>query len=177
MKKSFTLIELLISLLLTIIFFQFLLHFKLNFISELQNLKKENELVKDSYRLSQMLTKGFSNNNRYYQPLISIDNLYSGAAFDFGFESYNEEFSVLVTLPIHSLYEINNNELRFTRFLSLFNNRSFTYDKHNFFNTINLASAEDETNIEGIYRLRYSIQDKTNQDIQFENYIKLVYAR
>lgn len=165
MKKAFTLIELLVTLVLSLIFFQFVLEFKFNFLNEIQTLKKENELAKNTYRLSQMVTKGFSYRGQYVNPMITLEefdpNLKNIFAYDYFF-----------SIPQTIIYTTSNKELIITK--ATIPITSYSYKKHSVPNRIIIEKA---SNTNGIYNLEWDNIDFVNEDIKYENYIKLVYTK
>lgn len=165
MKKAFTLIELLVTLVLSLIFFQFVLEFKFNFLNEIQNLKKENELAKNTYRLSQMVTKGFSYRNRYVNPMITLENFDTNLQNTFTYDYF-------LGVPLNIIYTTYDKKLIITK--AILPPTIYTYEKHSVPNRIIIEKA-DGTN--GIYNLEWDNIDFTNENIKYENYIKLVYSK
>jgi prepilin-type N-terminal cleavage/methylation domain-containing protein len=78
MKKAFTLIELLITMVLGFIVLSFVFSFYFNFSKELKYLEAKERLAMESFKLSELLTKGLKNETYIISGVISLDDLKGG---------------------------------------------------------------------------------------------------
>lgn len=81
MKKAFTLIEVLATSVLSVIFFTFLFTLFFNTLSEIRFFEAKENLVQNSFRLIEILTKGIKHNNEYISGMVCFQALDTNTSF------------------------------------------------------------------------------------------------
>lgn len=174
MKKSFTLIELLVTLTVGLIFFQFLFSFKFNFLKELQDIQRQNELAKNTYHSGQILSKGFMYKSTTFPGIITLDTYNNTGRF----RSYDSNTRVDYSYKNidgnrYSQIEVPGETYRINKFFTPKNNTAQIKGELQIEDTLDFTG----TTALQFYYTTFDAVDKNNSDIKYDQYIKLVYAR
>ena len=170
MKKSFTLIELMVTIVLGLILINFIFSFQFNFMKELKYLEAKEKLSMESFKLMEILTKGFKVDSDYISGVISLD--------------YNQTTSFteyISNLGKNIEFQNDNNHTKiYDKNLS----KSYTYKKVLTNKGANLLKVKDKDgNYNGIYGIEFNstiIPEYVNMPMgnpAYINYQKLVYTK
>ena len=162
-KKSFTLIELIITIFLSFLLLNFISSFQFNFLKELKLLEAKEKLAMQSFKLMEIVTKGLSQNSYFVPGMISADTLDSSIKF--------------VTYTGNSRqYYITNSHLSVD---------SYTYKNIIVKNNLELVELEDKnsnTNT-NIFSIKYTSAIKSEylnidqNETTYKDYTRLVYTK
>jgi len=72
MKKAFTLIELMVSLIVGLVLLNFVFTYQFNFLKELKYLEANNNLAMHNFKLSELIARGFKNDGDDTKGLICL---------------------------------------------------------------------------------------------------------
>jgi type II secretory pathway pseudopilin PulG len=81
MRKGFTLIEVLVVSVMSMIFFNFLFTLFFNTLSEIRYFDAKENLAQNSFRFIEVLTKGIKNDSEYISGVVSLKSLDSSTAY------------------------------------------------------------------------------------------------
>lgn len=73
-KKAFTLIELMVTLVIGLLLLNFVFAFQFNFVKELKHLEAKEKLAMESFKVTELVMRGFRVNNDYISGVISLDS-------------------------------------------------------------------------------------------------------
>jgi type II secretory pathway pseudopilin PulG len=163
MKKSFTLIELMVTVVLGIILLNFISSFQFTFTNELNKLKTKEILSLYSFQAIELLTRGFKNEDDYIGGLISL-------------KEYQNNKKLKKIYTTNDGIEIKN----INKFLNIYDQYSdtiFTYRKIN--SDFSFSQVKDKNGNNGnkapwIYLLESDISLDDNKYLKYQ---KLVYTK
>ena len=170
MKKAFTLIELLVTLTLGLIFLNFIFEYKLNFLNEIRTLKIENNLARDRYNFSYILTKGYVDNTLFIPGITMLNTFKDSQWYKTKWDGTNDAWMIFTNN--NGFAQITYTRFEPWRFPKL---RIYVYDKFIINSTLAIRQAETNDNL--LYSIEYEATSNTDQNISFGSYKKLVYTK
>jgi len=172
LKKSFTLIELLLTLFLASILLWFAFSYQLNFSKEINHLKSQEKLAMESFKFMELLTKGFMvSDTEYISGLISLA-IYKNP------KTYEAHLKPGKTIS----YRYDNN---FTKIYDETSGKGYTSKKVMTSDTIKLSQVRDKdaNYADGLYLIKFDsainpeYHNLTISNPTYFEYERLVYTK
>ena len=165
MKKSFTLIELMVTLIISMILINFTFSYQLNFFKELKHLEAKENLAMESFKLSEIITRGLKYNSYEIPGLVN-------ASYVLGNNKFVRNGDI--SSPKWQL-SLNGN---FQKFDNYINKRINTNTN------ANINKVKDlNANTKGLISLKLNLEmpiksyDNIISNPKYDNYTRLVYTR
>lgn len=171
MKKSFTLIELMVTIVLSFVIFNFIFTYQFNFLKELKYIEAKEKLAMESFRLMEVATKGASDLSGYIPGIV-------------GLRSYGGTMDYIPHLddPHPVTFSIISNNFNMYQNPPGVGDNNFRYMLLDIDNaSLNIAFDKDN-NENGIYSFEFNSSVTPKHNLLIENpryprYTRLVYTR
>ena len=162
MRKAFTLIELMITILITTIFLNFVFRFYSNVLIELRYLEAKDSLAYNAFRASQIIKNGVYSGNIYIGGIVTLNTLIDSN----NFEMHDENTTTINTLNKHLIISSSNTNIPSYRLNDIeIENCSLSSEGHGLY-MIKFDASKNSI-------MRYSELNQTS----YKSYRRLVYVK